>query len=187
MLSNFDCDVIMKNRVYFRKYLLNLEIKKFVFFISIRGINNKIINFDKYIFITIYVNELIKRIIKIVYLIIKFYIVNNFKINIFINIDIMIFQKIFVNFQIKVYKFEKCQKLKISIDVITKFKSNSRKIIRNKAFIIIISKFIIKISIVYKSGISKNRDFLFEFDCVQNFDFVDEIFVYIVDFSILII
>ena len=111
----------IENRVYFRKYLLNLKIKKFVFFISIRKMNNKIVNFDKYVFITIYVDELIKKIIKIICLIIKLYIVNNFKINIFIDIDIITFQNIFINFQIKIYKFEKCQKLKISIDVIMKF------------------------------------------------------------------
>ena len=91
ILSNFNCDVIMKNRIYFRKYLLNLKIKKFVSFILIRKINNKIVNFDEYAFVTIYIDKLIKKIIKIIYLIIKFHVVNNFKINIFINIDIIIF------------------------------------------------------------------------------------------------
>ena len=40
---------------------------------------------------------------------------------------------------------------------------------------------------MYKNGISKNRDFLFEFDYIQNFDFINKIFIYIVDFSIFII
>ena len=91
ILLGFDYNVIIKNRIYFRKYLLNLKIKKFVFFISIQKINNKIVNFDEYVFVTIYVDKLIKKIIKIVYLIMKFHIVNNFKTNIFIDIDIIIF------------------------------------------------------------------------------------------------
>ena len=35
VLFDFDCGVILKDRVYLRKYIFDLKIKKMVFFISI--------------------------------------------------------------------------------------------------------------------------------------------------------
>ena len=86
---NSNYDVTLIDYVYFRKYLLNLEIKKLVSFISIREVNNKVINLDKYMIIIIYVIELINNVIKKTYLVIKVYIIKDLKINIFIDINIM--------------------------------------------------------------------------------------------------
>ena len=61
---NFDYDIILKDYIYLRKYLLDLKIKKITFFILIREINNKIDNINKYIIITIYIKDIINNIIK---------------------------------------------------------------------------------------------------------------------------
>ena len=92
-----------------------------------------------------------------------------------------------MNLNIKTYKFEKYQKLKISIDIIIKFRSNSRRIIRNKINIIIILDAITTISIVYNDKKFQNRDFLFKFDCFQDLDIIKTVFIYVVDFSVFII
>ena len=76
--------------------------------------------------------------------------------------NIITSQGIYVDLEIKVYRFNKCQELKVSIDVITKFKSNSRRTIRNKISVIIALDITIKVSVAYKENISKDRDFLFE-------------------------
>ena len=44
-----------------------------------------------------------------------------------------------------------------------------------------------KIFIAYNDIILKNRDFLFESDCAQDFEFINEILIYIINFIILII
>ena len=92
-----------------------------------------------------------------------------------------------INLKMKVYKFDKYQRLKVLIDVIIKFRLNSRKIIRNKASVIIASDVIMKIFIVYKNDISKDRDFLFESDYFQNFKLIDGVFVHVIDFIIFFI
>ena len=51
--------------------------------------NNKIINSNEYIIITIYIDNIVNEIFKIAYLIIKVHIIKNLKINIFINMNII--------------------------------------------------------------------------------------------------
>ena len=90
ILFDFGYNVILKIRIYLRKYISNLKIKKITFIISIRGVNNKIININKYIIITIYIKGIINNIIKITYFIIKVHVMNNFKTNILINTNTII-------------------------------------------------------------------------------------------------
>ena len=80
---------MLKDRTYFYKHTFKLEIKKLIFLIPIYKINNKILNLNKYIIITIYMNDIINDIFKIIFLIIKVYLVKDLKINILINIDII--------------------------------------------------------------------------------------------------
>ena len=70
--------------------MLELKIRKIIFFISIREVSNKIIQTNKYAIITIYIINTIFDIIRIASLIIKVYFINNLKINIFINTNIII-------------------------------------------------------------------------------------------------
>ena len=86
----------------------------------------------------------------------------------------------------RIIKFGKCQKLKISIDIIARTQSYFKYIIRNKFSIIIISNIITKIFIAYNDKISKNRDFLFELNCFQDFEFTNKILIHVVNFIILI-
>ena len=89
--SNFECEVTLKDYTYLRKQVLELKIRKITFFISIREISNKIIQTNKYIIIIIYIIDTIFDVIRITSLIIKVHLVNNLKVNILIDIDIIIF------------------------------------------------------------------------------------------------
>ena len=79
--------MILGDRVYLRKYILNLEVKSLSILILVREVSNKIISISEYIIVTIYIKSLINKILRITYLIIKVYIINNLKTNILININ----------------------------------------------------------------------------------------------------
>ena len=180
-------EITLNNRAYLLKNVPELKIKKMIFFISIRDVGNKIVNTNKYVIIIAYVNEIINNITKIICFTIKIHFVNDLKINILFETNIMTFQEMIMNLKTRILKFEKCQKLQISIDVIARIQSHFKRIIRNKFSIIIISNIIAKILIVYNDITLKNRDFLFESNCSQNFEFTNEILIHVVNFTILII
>ena len=81
-------------------------------------------------------------------------------------------------------KLGRCQRLNTSIDVVARTQSHFKRIIRIKSSIIIISNITTKVPIAYNNTISKDRDFLFEPDCAQEFEFADEVFAHIVDSTI---
>ena len=56
-----------------------------------RKVSNKIVQIDKYIIITIYIIDIIFDVTRITSLIIKVHLINNLKINIFIDINTIIF------------------------------------------------------------------------------------------------
>ena len=114
---------------------------------------------------TVYVNDVINDIIRIIYFTMKIHFMNDLKINIFFETNIMTSQEITMNLKTRIIKLEKCQELQISIDVIARTQFHFKRIIRNKFSIIITSNIIAKILIAYNDTISKNRDFLFELNC----------------------
>ena len=92
-----------------------------------------------------------------------------------------------MNLETRIIKLGKCQELKILINVIVEIQSYFKRILRNKFSIIITSNIITKIFIAYNNTISENRDFWFESDCSQIFEFTNEILIHVVNFIILII
>ena len=166
------------------KNVSELKIRKIIFFISIRGVGNKIVNTNKYVIIIAYVNEIINNITKIICFTMEIHFVNDLKINIFLETNIITSQKMIMNLKTRILKLGKCQKLQISIDVIARIQSYFKCIIRNKFSIIITSNIIAKIFIVYNDTILENRDFLFEPDYSQDFGFTNEILIHIINFTI---
>ena len=74
----------------------------------IKKVDNKIIRINEYVIMLIYVRNIFDDLIKTIYFIIKVYIINDFKINIFIDIDIMTLKEIFMNLNVKVFILTKC-------------------------------------------------------------------------------
>ena len=83
--------MIFNNYAYFLKNVFKLKIKKMISLILIRGVKNKIVNINKYVIIIVYINDIINNIIKIICFIMKIYFINDFKINIFLETNIMRF------------------------------------------------------------------------------------------------
>ena len=59
----------------------------------------------------VYVNNIINNIIKTVCFTIKIYLINDFKINILFETNIMTSQKMIMNLKARIVKFKKCQRL----------------------------------------------------------------------------
>ena len=89
MLLDFNYNVILRDRTYLLKHFSNLKIKKITFFISIRDVNNKIVNIDKYTIITIYIKEIVNDIKRSACLTIKVHVINNLKTNILFKTNII--------------------------------------------------------------------------------------------------
>ena len=118
IFSNFECEVTLNNRAYLLKNVFKLKIKKMVFFISIRGVGNKVVNTNRYVMIIVYVNDVINDIIKTICFTMMIYLMNDLKINSLLETNIITPQKMIMNLKTYIIKFGKCQELKISIDVI---------------------------------------------------------------------
>ena len=80
-------------------------------FISIRGVGNKIVNTNKYVMMIAYINEIINNIIKTIYFTMKIYLVNDLKVNILFETNIITFQEMTMDLEARILKFGKCQKL----------------------------------------------------------------------------
>ena len=92
-----------------------------------------------------------------------------------------------INLKTRIIKLGKYQKLKILIDVIARIQFHFERTLYNKFSIIITSNIITKIYMAYNDIISKNRDFLFELNCFQDFEFINKILIYVINFTILMI
>ena len=111
MSLNINYDIILNDRAYLFKHVFKLKIKKMIISLSIKRINNKIIYINKYITMLIYVRNIFDNLIKKTCFIIKIHIVNNLKINIFIDINIITSKEMFINLNVKVFILIKYQGL----------------------------------------------------------------------------
>ena len=91
IFSNSECEVTLDDRAYFLKNVFELEIRKMISLISIRGVENKIVSTNKYVMMIAYINEIINNIIKTVCFTMKIYFINDFKVNILFETNIMTF------------------------------------------------------------------------------------------------
>ena len=81
--------------------------------------------------IIVYINDVINNIIKTIYFMIKTHLINDLKINILFETNIITFQIMIMNLKTRIIKLGKCQELKISINVIARIQSHFKRIFRN--------------------------------------------------------
>ena len=104
---NSDYGVTLRDYIYLLKNLSELEIKKITLSILVQEVSNKIINIDEYIVVTIYVNNIVDDIARTACLIIKVHIIDNLKANILISTDTITSQRIYIDFDTKICKFDR--------------------------------------------------------------------------------
>ena len=152
--------------IFIKKILLECSIHKTSSFILIRDIDN-VQKFSKFVLIIMYINDVINDNNKINSSIIvvitrQIHLINDLKIEIFVNNDIMTSKKILLNFDRQKIRIENCRDLRTSFNIKTRQISSIKKIIRFRFNMTIFLYKTINVSIVIKSFLS-NQDFLFEF------------------------
>ena len=94
--ADADCIIIIVDRIF---VLVNTQIKKITSKILIRGLRFKIYHFDEYIVLIFYMKSVLSNNTRVFIEIIKeIYIINNLKIEIFIEINILILERINIDF-----------------------------------------------------------------------------------------
>ena len=117
----------------------------------------------------------------------KVHFIDNFKIGILFDIDIFIFYKFVLNCAFQFVIINNCQSIKISIRFIVKSHSQIKRVVKIKITFTLLSNIIINISINYYDTLSNDRDYLFEFELTTYFDNIDEMFVYVIDCSMIFV
>ena len=92
----------------------------------------------------------------------EFHILKNLSVNIIFDNDILISQKVSINFVLNKLKIGVCKGIEVPLFMKTRNNSSIQRNIRNKIDVVVFSNFKLKFSIVYKNELFNNRDFLFK-------------------------
>lgn len=156
--------------------------------IRIRNINNAIILFFKYIYLKLVFNNILKKCLVINKIRRQVYIINNLKINILIDFDILNFKKIILDFVIKFLIIDSYRNIITFIKIIL-LCEKMHKVVRAYDAIIVLFYFSIIILICLrdkcKTKLSKNCDFIFMLiELFNRFELDKDILNYIIDVNI---
>ena len=173
----------------FVRYVLNLKIKKLTSSILIRNIDNIMYYIFDYIVINCYMNDYLSnnnRISITNKFEVEIYLINDLKINLLINNDVFIVQRVKIDLISQNVQLSNCQNLVASIDTIIKKNSNLKRIIRAKQITSVFVNFIVMIFVIYHDNLSNDRDFLFESQCAQQrlLNTNENVFAHIIDVSL---
>ena len=154
----------------------------------VREINNKLIKINDFVIIQLYIDNVdaIKRLIT-TYVIAKIHFVNDFKINIFIDVDVLTLQRINLNFERYTFTIDNCENIKIIIDSINRVKSHIKRIVRVRKIFIVQFDELTLVSMTYQNDLSNDKIFLFESQCVEHLRHDDDVFVHIIDVLLIFI
>ena len=140
-----------------------MKVQQLISLISIRKINDKLIKINDFVLINLYIIDVdfIDRFIIIV-MTTKIHLMNDFDVNMFIDVNVFKFQKMILNFDNNKFIINNCE-IQTNIDSIIRFKSHVKRIIRNQKVYTILFDEIIKILMIFNNDLSINKKFLFEF------------------------
>ena len=157
--------------------------RKMIIKISIRGLRFKIYYLNKYIILIFYIKEVFldfNDTCAFAEITRKIYIIDNFKINIFIDIDIFTSKRIIINFVIQFIKISYYRNIFILINSRTRI-NFIKRIVKLLFRIILLSRIVIFITIIYIEEFSLNRNLLFEPQYLFLLKYVDGVYVYIIN------
>ena len=182
---DFDCFLIVKRRFFMKKQLNDdMKIQQLALSMSIREINDKLIKISDFVLVDLFIID-VDSVDKSTTVVItaKVHLVNNFNVNMLIEVNVLKSQKMTLNFNSNKFIINSCD-VQTDIDSITRFKSNVKRTIRNQKTYIVLSNEIIKISIIFSDDLSSDRNFLFEFQCNQYLNQNDDVFVHIMNVNL---
>ncbi len=148
----------LKDREFIKSITSNFatKVRKLAFSISIRDIENKIHNLNEYILMNDFIKEtLSNNTSAVAFLQRKVYLMNDLKMKMLIDIDILSSKRIQLNLNARILQIDSCQDIIVKINIVTRKEINLKRIVRSRGKIIVSSHVFLKISIKVKN-ISKN-------------------------------
>ena len=162
--TNIKCTMFLSDKKFIKSITSNFttKIRKLMSLISIRDIKNKIHNSDEYILMNDFIKEtLLNDTSAIAFFQREVHLINNLKMKMLIDIDILSSKRIQINLNDKILQINSCQDIIIKINIITWKKANLKRIVRFQEKIIVSSHVFLKILVKIKD-LSKNQDFIFK-------------------------
>ena len=96
---NFEVEITFLNRIQRQKFFLNIKISKMISLIRVREFDSVIYNINEFVIIIMYANnELFNDILIVAKMIMKTHLIDNLKVNIIIDNDVFVSQKIKFDF-----------------------------------------------------------------------------------------
>ena len=148
----------------------------------VREINDKLIKINNFVMIQLYIDDVdaIKQLITTC-VTTKVHFVNDLKINIFIDVDVLTSQRMSLNFERYIFTIDNCENIKIIIDSINRVKSHVKRIVRIRKTFIVQFDELTYMSMTHRDNLSNDKNFLFEFQCVEHLRHDDDVFAHIID------
>ena len=148
--------------------------------IKIRNIDSKIHDSSEYVILDFYFKEKCHKETAVTHVKTEFHFVDELKIKILININVMNSKQMSFNFDSNILMISICQNMKISISFHRKANFVDKTMKATSQMIILIGK-IMTVSMRMRGDISKNRDYNFYFKVIWMLKTENEFFVHVTD------
>ena len=159
------------------------KIKKIIAKIPIRGLKSKIYYSDEYIVLIFYIKGvLFDNTRAFVQITRKIHVVDDFKTDIFIETNILISERMIIDFVIQFIKIDNCRDIIVFMDSRARSEFIKRTM-KLSTRIMLPSRITVSMSIIYSGELLINRDLFFESQCALFLNQVDKIYVHIINVS----
>ena len=184
-VTNFDCDNSLTNRDFLNQKMLDYEklMKRRNNVIKIRNIENVNLNINEYLFVNFRIFEVaIDDNFVVINFIKHFYIVDNLKIKMLLDNDILKFEQMILNIFKKRIIIENCQNMIVKLTIINR-DTSIKRVTRFAVDVKISIRFntIISFKLRDKSKLLFDRNFMFVSQRIDRLKFDDDVFSHIID------
>ena len=183
---DFKCFVILNDRSFLRHHLNDIMmIHKLISSFSVREIDDKMLKTSKYVMIYVCIDVIDFEQLITARFLTEIHLIDDLTANLLLVTNIMIFQQIILNFKNRVICINICN-VTVLIDVMTRKNLNIKRTVRMRKVFVVTFNQTINVSIIYqrfnrKTYLLKNREYLFESQCLQYLDDENDVFAHLID------
>ena len=176
------CSVTMTDRKFLTQLLFDVFVQKLVSSISVRGVDGKIVKSDEFMLVNMTFDEMLKSKRETTGVIeVEMHFIDDFAANMLLANDVIYSQSIKIDSEKRRFTIAKCEKFRVSIDVLSRAISHVKRIIRSRQTYILQFDDFAKIFVTYHDSLSDDRDFLFEFHCQYDLEYDDDVYAHVVN------
>ena len=184
LCADFEISMSLIDRDYLTKRLSKIKIQKITTSVTIRDIEKQIYDNSKYVMIDFYISERIIDESVLAHLADEIHIVNNLKVNMLIDMNIMNSEQIILDFDKNILIVSTCKGLSAFIFITSKDIRVNRTV-RTAAKTIVVFETCMTVSVrVRESDLSFDRDYSFHSKSERQLRSEDEYFAHIIDSEI---